>query len=137
MLACRSEVANESHRSFCEEQKKINKWGCEFSTEMKKESCSLIIKSPLVITQSQNFAKGTLHDKCTRKVQMQRTEEAVASATKETSASAPFEHVGSTEGITYMEKRALLIPDFKVKVLQAKHHPLKMSCHTQQALPEY
>lgn len=128
---------NHIGHSVKNKKKKINKWGCEFSTEMKKESCSVIIKSPLVITQSQNFAKGTLHDKCTRKVQMQRTEEAVASATKETSASAPFEHVGSTEGITYMEKRALLIPDFKVKVLQAKHHPLKMSCHTQQALPEY
>ena len=59
MLSCRSEVANESHRSFCEEQKKINKWGYEFSTKMRKELC--IVKSPLVITQSQNFAKGTPH----------------------------------------------------------------------------
>ena len=56
-------------------KKKINKWGYEFSTKLEKESCSVIIKSPLVITQSQNFAKGTPHEKCTRKVQMQRTEE--------------------------------------------------------------
>ena len=56
-------------------KKKINKWGYEFSTKMKKESCSVIIKSLLVITQSQNFAKGTPHEKYTRKVQMQRTEE--------------------------------------------------------------
>ena len=34
-------------------KKKINKWGYEFSTKMKKESCSVIIKSLLVITQSQ------------------------------------------------------------------------------------
>ena len=42
---------------------------------MKKESYGVIIKSPLVIRQFQNFAKGTPHEKCTRKVQMQRTEE--------------------------------------------------------------